>query len=185
MLFGPKSKNTPWQATWAPWLMWKLSKTLTMYRLSEHSLAVETGRRQTDLALSWGQPLLDTSCCWGLTETELHFLTECTKVPKHLRPLIPQNEYNISPFSIRSPNRKLSFICEKKPMCNYCCKIRIIVSSAWGTAREKHTDHTHTAHTHTLTANKHTHIRPTQTANNNTHTTPHTHTHTVQNTHPH
>ncbi len=55
----------------------RLRKTLTMYRLSEHSLAVETGRRrQTWLSR---EDRLCSHCMLGEIETELHFLTECTK----------------------------------------------------------------------------------------------------------
>ena len=53
----------------------KLRKTLTMYRLSDHSLAIETGRhRQT-----W-QPREDRLCqlCpQRQVETETHFLLKC------------------------------------------------------------------------------------------------------------
>ncbi len=55
----------------------KLRKTLTMYRLSEHSLAVETGQsRHTWLS---HEDRLCSHCMLGVTETELHFLTECPK----------------------------------------------------------------------------------------------------------
>ena len=52
--------------------------TLTKYRLSEHSLAIETGRYKK----SW-LPKEERSCqlCKeNKVETELHFLTECTKL---------------------------------------------------------------------------------------------------------
>lgn len=53
----------------------KLRKSLTMYRLSEHSLAVERGRhRQTWLPR---EERLCTHCTQQEVETELHFLTTC------------------------------------------------------------------------------------------------------------
>jgi len=55
----------------------KLRKTLTMYRLSEHHLAIEKGRhRQTWLPR---EERLCSHCSLGTVETELHFLTQCTK----------------------------------------------------------------------------------------------------------
>ena len=60
----------------------KMRKTLTMYRLSEHSLAVEKGRhRQTWLPR---EDRLCSHCGQGVVETELHFLTACDKY-KHIR----------------------------------------------------------------------------------------------------
>src|SRR4029434_666424 len=51
--------------------------TLTKYRLSEHSLAIEVGRhRQTWLPK---ENRLCPHCEQGPVETELHFLTQCTK----------------------------------------------------------------------------------------------------------
>ena len=55
----------------------KLRKTLTMYRLSEHHLAIERGRhRQTWLPR---EERLCSQCSLGAVETEVHFLTECHK----------------------------------------------------------------------------------------------------------
>ena len=60
----------------------KVRKTLTMYRLSEHSLAIERGRyRQTWLPR---EDRLCSHCSQGVVETELHFLTACDKY-KHIR----------------------------------------------------------------------------------------------------
>ncbi len=55
----------------------KLRSTLTRYRLSRHKLMIETGRhRQT-----WRPPkqILCSHCDRNQMETELHFLTECSK----------------------------------------------------------------------------------------------------------
>ena len=52
--------------------------TLTKYRLSEHSLAIETGRYKK----SWlpKEERFCQLCKEDKVETELHFLTECTKL---------------------------------------------------------------------------------------------------------
>ena len=53
----------------------KLRKALTMYRLSEHSLAIEKGRRrQTWLSR---EDRLCAHCPQNEVETEIHFLTSC------------------------------------------------------------------------------------------------------------
>ena len=55
----------------------KLRKTLTRYRLSEHSLAIETGHhRQTWLPREYS---LCSLCSRGEVETEQHFLLHCDK----------------------------------------------------------------------------------------------------------
>ncbi|KAL6471861.1 hypothetical protein MHYP_G00205110, partial [Metynnis hypsauchen] len=55
----------------------KLRKELTMYRLSEHSLAIETGRRRQ----TWlpREARLCSHCELSVVETELLFLTECPR----------------------------------------------------------------------------------------------------------
>ena len=55
----------------------KLRRTLTKYRISEHSLAIETGRHRR----SW-LPVDDRlcqHCSLREVETELHFTTKCDK----------------------------------------------------------------------------------------------------------
>ncbi len=158
----------------------KLSKTLTMYRLSEHSLAVETGRRrQTWLSR---EDRLCSHCMLGLTETELHFLTECPKylnIKDHYYPKWIQYFPNLA--FVAQPKNSASFL-EKKPNVQLLLQDSYHRVISWGTARERNTQtHTHTHHT--LTANKHTHIRPTQTANKHTHTHTHTHCPNTHNTH--
>ena len=55
-----------------------LRKTLTKYRLSEHSLAIEKGRhRKTWLPV---EERLCNYCTTAEPETELHFLTRCKKI---------------------------------------------------------------------------------------------------------
>ena len=60
----------------------QLKRTLTKYRLSEHSLAIETGRhRKTWLP---AEQRLCCHCSLNEPETELHFLTKCEKF-KYIR----------------------------------------------------------------------------------------------------
>ena len=60
----------------------KLRKAFTMYRLSEHSLAIEKGRRrQTWLSR---EDRLSAHCPQNEVETELHFLTSC-QMYDHIR----------------------------------------------------------------------------------------------------
>ena len=56
----------------------KYRNTLTKYRLSEHSLAIETGRYKQ----SWlpKEERFCQLCKENKVETELHFLTECSKL---------------------------------------------------------------------------------------------------------
>ena len=66
-----------------------LSKTLTKYRLSEHSLAIEKGRhRKTWLPV---EERLCNHCTTTEPETELHFLTKCKKYIKQLESVISPN----------------------------------------------------------------------------------------------
>jgi hypothetical protein len=59
-----------------------LRKALTMYRLSEHSLAIEKGRRrQTRLSR---EDRLCAHCPQIEVETELHFITSC-QMYDHIR----------------------------------------------------------------------------------------------------
>ena len=55
----------------------QLKQTLTKYRLSEHSLAIEKGRHRK----TWLPPeqRLCCHCTLNEPETELHFLTKCEK----------------------------------------------------------------------------------------------------------
>ncbi len=153
----------------------KLRKTLTMYRLSEHSLAVETGRRrQTWLSR---EDRLCSHCMLGVTETELHFLTECPKYTDIRDHYYPKINHIFPQFNICSPTQKLSFILGEEAKCaliaaRFVSSCHLLRDSQ----RETHT------HTHTHSQPKHTHIRPTQTANKHTHTHTHTHSHSP-NTH--
>ncbi len=81
-------------------------KLLTKYRLSEHSLYVETGRHKQ----SWRarELRLCSHCTDGLIEDELHFLTECNKY-KHIRDAYFKQIALVSPeFQQTSNTEKLS-----------------------------------------------------------------------------
>ncbi len=83
-------------------------KLLTKYRLSEHSLCVETGRHKQ----SWRarELRLCSHCTDGLIEDELHFLTECSKY-KHIRHAYFKQIALVSPeFQQMSCTEKLIYI---------------------------------------------------------------------------
>ncbi len=75
-------------------------KTLTMYRLSEHSLAVETGRRR-QIWLSCVE-IICSHCSLGEIETELHFLTDCQKCQKTRDHFYPNINHIFLQFNICS-----------------------------------------------------------------------------------
>ncbi len=165
-----------------------------MYRLSEHSLAVETGRRRRahththththsehSLAVETGlrrqtwlsrEDRLCSHCMLGVTETELHFLTECTKYTHVRDHYYPKINLIFPQFNTCNPTQKLSFILGEKAKCaliaaTFLSSCHLLRDSQ----RETHT-HTHT-HTHTLTAQTHTldlHKQPINTHSPNTHT---------------
>ncbi len=93
----------------------RLRKTLTMYRLSGHSQAVEKGRcRQTWLSR---EDRLCLHCMLGVTETEPHFLTKCPKY-KHIREHYYPKINTIFPQSDTcNPTQKLSFILGEEAEC--------------------------------------------------------------------
>uniref|UniRef100_A0A9J8AFQ2 ribonuclease H n=1 Tax=Cyprinus carpio carpio TaxID=630221 RepID=A0A9J8AFQ2_CYPCA len=93
----------------------KLRKTLTMYRLSEHSLAVETGRRrQTWLS---HEERLCSHCILGEIETELHFLTDCPKYQTIRYHYYPKINKIFPQFNNCTPTEKLTFILGEKSEC--------------------------------------------------------------------
>ncbi len=145
-------------------------ETLTMYRLSEHSLAVETGRRrQTWLSR---EDRLCSHCMLGVTETELHFLTECTKYTHVRDHYYPKINHIFPQFSTYNPTQKLSFILGEEAKCaiiaaRFVSSCHLLRDSQ----RETHTHtHTHSPNTHTLDLHK-------QPINTHTHShSPNTHT---------
>ena len=93
----------------------KLRKTLTMYRLSGHTLAIETGRhRQNRLPR---EARLCSLCHQGEVETESHFLLYCDKY-KDLREVFFEKINHIYPEFIHLPDlQKLSYLCGEKSQC--------------------------------------------------------------------
>ena len=82
-----------------------LRKILTMYRLSDHSLAVEKGRhRQTWL------PREERLCCHcdeEAVETELHFLTQCNKYTNIREEFFPKIEMVCPEFKRMTEKERL------------------------------------------------------------------------------
>lgn len=92
-----------------------LRRTLTMYRLSEHSLAIEMGRRRQ----TWlpREDRLCSHCTLGVMETELHFLTECTKY-QTIRDHYYTKIIKIFPqFNAYNPTQKLIYILGEETKC--------------------------------------------------------------------
>ena len=108
-----------------------LRKALTMYRLSEHSLAIEKGRRrQTWLSR---EDRLCAHCPQNEVETELHFLTSCpmydhiretyfpqiTQIHKEFEKQnttvkyhsVPSSQQYLDPVATRKSNQSLFVMC--------------------------------------------------------------------------
>ena len=93
----------------------KLRKSLTLYRLSEHSLAIEKGRRrQTWLSR---EDRLCARCPENEVETELHFLTSC-QMYDHIRDTyFPQITLTHKEFENKSNFDKLPYLLAEIPQC--------------------------------------------------------------------
>ncbi len=93
----------------------KLRSTLTRYRLSGHKLMIETGRhRQT-----WLPPeqRLCSHCDLNQMETELHFLTECSKYTD-IRTVYYDKIQQIHPtFTTLPDQEKLAYLLEEHKTC--------------------------------------------------------------------
>lgn len=93
----------------------KLRKSLTRYRLSEHSLAIEKGRhRQTWL------PREDRLCIYckqGEVETELHFLTTCPLYQDIRDIYFPQITNTQREFENRTNIEKLPYLLGEVQQC--------------------------------------------------------------------
>ena len=91
-----------------------LRKALTMYRLSEHSHAIEKGRRrQTWLSR---EDRLCAHCPKNEVETELHFLTSC-KCMTILETHFPQITQIHKEFENKPDFDKLSYLLDEIPQC--------------------------------------------------------------------
>ncbi len=104
----------------------KLRSTLTRYRLSGHKLMIETGRhRQT-----WLPPeqRLCSHCDLNQMETELHFLTECSKYTD-IRTVYYDKIQQIHPtFTTLPDQEKLAYLLEEHKTCCVCCSICVSLS---------------------------------------------------------
>ncbi len=93
----------------------KLRSTLTRYRLSGHKLMIETGRhRQT-----WLPPeqRLCSHCDLNQMETELHFLTECSKYTD-IRTVYYDKIQQIHPtFTTLPDQEKLAYLLGEHKTC--------------------------------------------------------------------
>ncbi len=93
----------------------KLRSTLTRYRLSGHKLMIETGRhRQT-----WLPPeqRLCLHCDLNQMETELHFLTECSKYTD-IRTVYYDKIQQIHPtFTTLPDQEKLAYLLGEHKTC--------------------------------------------------------------------
>ena len=93
----------------------KLRKALTMYRLSEHSLAIEKGRRrQTWLSR---EDRLCAHCPQNEVETELHFLTSCPMYDHIRETYFPQITQIHKEFENKSNFEKLPYLLGEIPQC--------------------------------------------------------------------
>ena len=91
-----------------------LRKAVTMYRLSEHSLAIEKGRRQTWLSR---EDRLCAHCPQNEVETELHFLTSCP-MHDHIRETYyPQITQIHKEFENKPNFEKLPCLLGEIPQC--------------------------------------------------------------------
>ncbi len=94
----------------------KLKSTLTRYRLSGHKLMIETGRHRK----TWLPPeqRLCSHCDLNQLETELHFLTECSKYT-YIRTVFYDKIQQIHPtFKTLPDQEKLPYMLEEHK--NYC-----------------------------------------------------------------
>ena len=99
----------------------KLRKSLTMYRLSEHNLAIETGRhRQTWLPR---EERFCQLCSKGELETELHFLLHCEKYTEIRETFFPKIKDKCPEFDSLSENHRAQYLLgEIKDCANLAAK---------------------------------------------------------------
>ena len=94
----------------------QLKQTLTKYRLSEHSLAIEKGRhRKTWLP---AEQRLCCHCTLNEPETELHFLTKCEKYKQIRQTHFPKFEALRKGFLYLVDMEKLPILLGEDPECS-------------------------------------------------------------------
>ena len=93
----------------------KMRKTLTKYRLSEHSLAIETGRRRQ----TWlpREERLCSHCDTEEIETELHFLTKCNKYEQIRQHFFPKFEKQFPNLPNLPDSNKLQILLGEEMCC--------------------------------------------------------------------
>ena len=86
----------------------KLRKTLTMYRLSDHSLAIETGEhRQTWLPR---EDRLCQLCPQRQVETQTHFLLQCRTYQDIRTRFFTEIEFKLQDFDSLSDQIKMQHV---------------------------------------------------------------------------
>ena len=104
----------------------KLRKTLTMYRLSGHSRATETGRRSQNRLPR--ETRLCSLCHKGEVETESHLLLYCDKYKDLRKVFFEKNKsYTLWIYPPPSSSETILFMWGEKSMCSKSCKIYYIV----------------------------------------------------------
>ncbi len=93
----------------------KLRSTLTRYRLSGHKLMIETGRHRQTWLLP--EQRLCSHCDLNQMETELHFLTECSKYTD-IRTVFYNKIQQIHPtFKTLPDQEKLAYLLGEHKTC--------------------------------------------------------------------
>ncbi len=155
---------------------------MTRYRLSGHTLTIETGRyRQHWLPR---ESCICPYCTHGEVETEQHF-TSCPHYQHIRNTFYPKFETLYPDFKMLNKKTQLQYLLGEK---QDCISLAARYIDACHKKREESTDappHTHThSHTH---IHKHTHKHKHTHTQTNTHTYTNTHTqtqtHTYTNTH--
>ena len=95
----------------------KLRKTLTMYRLSDHHLAIETGRHKQ----SWlpREDRLCSLCSQGEVETELHFLLHCDKYKDIRASFFPKIKEKYNEFDSTINTSSLQYVLGEQSKCTF------------------------------------------------------------------
>lgn len=94
---------------------YKQRKLMASYRVSDHSLAIETGRhRQTWLPR---EERLCAQCNGGAVEDECHFLTECSKYTSLRNNFFEQFEQIIPQFQTLNNEEKMPYLLGEHKNC--------------------------------------------------------------------
>lgn len=90
-------------------------KVLAMYRLSGHSLAIETGRHRQNWLPE--EDRLCSQCDRGQVETELHFLTSCPKYQTLRNKYFTHITQTCPEFEFKTDTEKLPYLLGEIPKC--------------------------------------------------------------------